>query len=308
MATPGRLRGSRRRRRKPSSACMATPASAPIGSTSCRASRHSPAFVAPDMPGFGDAAKPDGFDYSVPGYTRHLTALLQRLGVRARASRAARLRRRLGTELGAGKPGQAREPDAGQRRRAAGLSLARDGAGVAHARSGRIVDGWRSRTPALPPRSTRTSRASCRRAFIDGMYAHFRQGDPARGAAALSRHRRHGRLLFAGRGETFRSWSCPVCVVWGARDPFIDAKYAAAAARVLPGRRDPPVRGQRALSARRQPRAVRRGRSPVPAPGLRGADVTTASDVRKDRMSRLLSLPLRPHAPPCCATCDGRWA
>jgi pimeloyl-ACP methyl ester carboxylesterase len=34
------------------------------------------------MPGFGDAAKPERFDYSAPGYTRHLTALPQRLGVR----------------------------------------------------------------------------------------------------------------------------------------------------------------------------------------------------------------------------------
>src|SRR6478609_10364523 len=38
--------------------------------------------VAPDMPGFGDAAKPENFDYSVPGYTRHLTALLEALNIR----------------------------------------------------------------------------------------------------------------------------------------------------------------------------------------------------------------------------------
>ena len=39
-------------------------------------------IVAPDMPGFGDAAKPRHFDYSPRGYTRHLSALLERLGVK----------------------------------------------------------------------------------------------------------------------------------------------------------------------------------------------------------------------------------
>ena len=38
--------------------------------------------VAPDMPGFGRAAKPDDFDYTVDGYARHLRAVLDRLGVR----------------------------------------------------------------------------------------------------------------------------------------------------------------------------------------------------------------------------------
>ncbi len=38
--------------------------------------------IAPDMPGFGNADKPAGFDYTVDGYVRHLDGLLQKLGVK----------------------------------------------------------------------------------------------------------------------------------------------------------------------------------------------------------------------------------
>ncbi len=37
--------------------------------------------VAPDMPGFGEADKPDRFVYSVDGYARHLAEMLDRLGI-----------------------------------------------------------------------------------------------------------------------------------------------------------------------------------------------------------------------------------
>jgi len=39
-------------------------------------------FVALDMPGFGKADKPETFDYTVPGYARHLGGALSALGVR----------------------------------------------------------------------------------------------------------------------------------------------------------------------------------------------------------------------------------
>jgi pimeloyl-ACP methyl ester carboxylesterase len=38
--------------------------------------------LAMDMPGFGTADKPEDFDYSVPGYARHLAKLLSERGVR----------------------------------------------------------------------------------------------------------------------------------------------------------------------------------------------------------------------------------
>lgn len=37
--------------------------------------------VAPDMPGFGGADKPEGWDYTVPGYAKHLAGLLEQLGI-----------------------------------------------------------------------------------------------------------------------------------------------------------------------------------------------------------------------------------
>jgi pimeloyl-ACP methyl ester carboxylesterase len=37
--------------------------------------------VAPDMPGYGAASRPSDFDYTVEGYSRHLAACLDRLGV-----------------------------------------------------------------------------------------------------------------------------------------------------------------------------------------------------------------------------------
>jgi pimeloyl-ACP methyl ester carboxylesterase len=38
--------------------------------------------VAPDMPGFGSADKPESFDYTLAGYAAHLDGLLGRLGIR----------------------------------------------------------------------------------------------------------------------------------------------------------------------------------------------------------------------------------
>ena len=37
--------------------------------------------IAPDMPGYGKADRPKDFDYTVPGYGRHLAKLLEQLGV-----------------------------------------------------------------------------------------------------------------------------------------------------------------------------------------------------------------------------------
>jgi pimeloyl-ACP methyl ester carboxylesterase len=37
--------------------------------------------IAPDMPGYGKADRPKHFDYTVPGYARHLVGLLAQLGV-----------------------------------------------------------------------------------------------------------------------------------------------------------------------------------------------------------------------------------
>lgn len=38
--------------------------------------------VAPDMPGYGGADKPSGFDYSIAGYANHLAGLVDQLGIK----------------------------------------------------------------------------------------------------------------------------------------------------------------------------------------------------------------------------------
>lgn len=38
--------------------------------------------IAPDMPGYGKADRPEGFDYTVPGYARHFAGILDQLGVK----------------------------------------------------------------------------------------------------------------------------------------------------------------------------------------------------------------------------------
>jgi pimeloyl-ACP methyl ester carboxylesterase len=45
-----------------------------------RAGEHGRA-VALDMPGFGQADKPEGFDYTMEGYARHLAGALEHLGI-----------------------------------------------------------------------------------------------------------------------------------------------------------------------------------------------------------------------------------
>jgi pimeloyl-ACP methyl ester carboxylesterase len=37
--------------------------------------------IAPDMPGFGKADRPENFDYTIAGYVRHLDGLLRQLGI-----------------------------------------------------------------------------------------------------------------------------------------------------------------------------------------------------------------------------------
>lgn len=181
-------------------------------------------IVAPDMPGFGDAAKPDGFDYSVPGYTRHLTALLQTLGVR----RAHLVLHDFGVAWGLS--WALANPD-----KLASLTLVNVGVqpGYRWHWAARV---WR--TPGLGELSMATlthaafalslklsNRRQLPKAFIDGMYAHF---DRATRRAVLRLYRATDDLggPFASRAQAFRSWTCPVCVVWGAGDPYVSASYA----------------------------------------------------------------------------------
>jgi pimeloyl-ACP methyl ester carboxylesterase len=57
------------------------------------------------------------------------------------------------------------------------------------------------------------------------MYAHFDAGTKR---AVLRLYRATDDLggLFTPHAEALRSWTFPVCVVWGAGDPYINVSYA----------------------------------------------------------------------------------
>ena len=62
-------------------------------------------------------------------------------------------------------------------------------------------------------------------AFVDGMYSHFDKGT-RRAVLRLYRATPDVGALFAPYAEEFRRWSAPVCVIWGAADPYLPLRYA----------------------------------------------------------------------------------
>ena len=189
-------------------------------------------IVAPDMPGFGDAAKPEDFDYSPAGYTRHLTALLEALNVR----RAHLVLHDFGVAWGLGWAAQ--NPD-----RVASVTLVNIG----------VLKGYRWhwaarawRTPVLGEIfMAATSRIGFEMllkignprglppAFVEGMYSHFDAGSRR---AVLRLYRATDDLGgdLSRSAETFRALKAPTLVVWGARDPYVDVRFAEAQREVFP--------------------------------------------------------------------------
>jgi pimeloyl-ACP methyl ester carboxylesterase len=181
-------------------------------------------IVAPDMPGFGDAAKPESFDYSVPGYTRHLTALLEAVNLR----RAHLILHDFGVAWGLS--WAVAHPE-----RVASLTLVNIG----------VLPGYRWhwaarawRTPVLGEAfMATTNRAGFRMlmkignprglpaAFVDGMYEHFDAGT-RRAVLRLYRATPDVGALFTPHADAFRRWRIPVSVVWGAKDPYLPLRYA----------------------------------------------------------------------------------
>ncbi len=176
--------------------------------------------VAPDMPGFGAAGKPEGFDYSPAGYTRHLTALLARLGV----ERAHLILHDFGVAWGLGwatlNPG-----------RVASLTLVNIGALPGY-RWHALARLWR--TPALGEASMALATRwglhallkignprGLPRAFIDGMYDYY---DAGTRRAVLRLYRATPQLDVDA--QTLRGLGAPVSVIWGAADPYVSASYA----------------------------------------------------------------------------------
>lgn len=181
-------------------------------------------IVAPDMPGFGEAGRPVDFDYSVRGYTRHLDALLRRLDVRC----AHLVCHDFG--VGWGLSWALANPAA-----VASLTLVNIGVLPGY-RWHILARVWRTRglgEMAMASLSRFGFRLSMKlanprplpREFVDGMYRHFDAG-MKRAVLKLYRATDDMGAMFAAQAEPLRSLRAPVCVVWGARDPYVDVIYA----------------------------------------------------------------------------------
>lgn len=188
--------------------------------------------LAPDMPGFGRAEKPERFDYTVAGYADHLGEFLDQAGV----ERVHLVLHDFGGPWGLA--WAAEHP-----RQVVSITLINTGALKGyrwhfaariwrlplvgelfqHAISEtafRALVNFRARRP-LPPD------------FVQRMY---REYDAGTRRAVLRLYRATSDLAGLARrfSEALRALRCPALVIWGARDAFVPVRYAATQREVFP--------------------------------------------------------------------------
>lgn len=179
--------------------------------------------IALDMPGFGRAGRPADFDYTVPGYARHLAGALDALGV----ERAHLVLHDFGGQWG--------------------LRWAADHSGafasVVLVNTG-VLLGFRwhavARVWRVPVLGELFFRTTTRRAFdlvmrrgqprplprerLDAMFAAMK--DPGTQRAVLRLYRATDRSLHEALAARLRPLDRPALVVWGAADPYIPVEQA----------------------------------------------------------------------------------
>jgi pimeloyl-ACP methyl ester carboxylesterase len=165
--------------------------------------------LAPDMPGFGRAEKPEHFDYTVAGYAQHLGDFLDQAGVEC----AHLVLHDFGGPWGLA--WAAEHP-----RRVASITLINTGVlrGYRWHFAARI---WR--LPLVGEVFQQTVNATAFRALVN-----FRARRPLPDAFVDRMYREYD----AG---TRRAMPERSLVIWGERDAFIPARYAAAQRQVFPG-------------------------------------------------------------------------
>jgi pimeloyl-ACP methyl ester carboxylesterase len=196
--------------------------------------------VAPDMPGYGKADRPEPFDYTVPGYAQHLSGLLEQLGVR----RAHLVLHDFGGPWGM-------QWAADHLAQVGSLTLLNVGAlpGYSWHKFARV---WR--TPILGEVFQFSATRGAYRflvnadnpkpfpdAFIDRM---FDDSDTGSKRAVLKLYRATPDLggLTTGLAERLKTARLPALVIWGEADKYLPVRYAAVQAQyfdaqihVLPG-------------------------------------------------------------------------
>jgi pimeloyl-ACP methyl ester carboxylesterase len=181
--------------------------------------------VAPDMPGYADADKPDSFDYTTEGYARHLGGILEQLTVR----RAHLVLHDLG-----GPWGLAWAAD--NPARLASLTLIDIGA------LPRYRWHWFARlyrTPVLGEvllaTITRPGLALVLRpgnprplpvTFIDGAVRQYRDAGTRRAVLRFYRATPDLGSVTVRAAASLREANPPTLVIWGAEDPYVPVRYA----------------------------------------------------------------------------------
>jgi pimeloyl-ACP methyl ester carboxylesterase len=180
--------------------------------------------VAPDMPGFGGADKPDGFVYTVDGYARHLAGVLDELGIR----RAHLVLHDFGGPWGL--EWAADHPDRFASATLVGIGVLR---GYRWHSLARI---WRTsglgeaflRTSTLPASRLLLQRGSPRglpRDAVLRLYRSFK--DPGTQRAVLRLYRATDMAAVAeDLHRRLQGVDRPVLVVWGRHDPYLPVAHA----------------------------------------------------------------------------------
>jgi len=179
--------------------------------------------VAADLPGYGKAARPGDFDYTVPGYARHLDGVLAQLGVEKVHLGLHDFGGPFGLQWAANNP-----------ERVKSFVLFNMGAMPGY-RWHKFARVWR--TPLLGELfQATTTRAAFRWAlqaenprpfppgFLDRMYE---DADPAMRRAVLKLYRATDiGALSAGLADKLKSRRYPALVVWGEGDKYTPVRFA----------------------------------------------------------------------------------
>jgi len=191
--------------------------------------------VALDMPGYGHADKPRGFDFTVEGYARHLASALEQLGV----SRAHLVLHDFGGPWGLAWA-------AAHPRQVASLTLINTGV-VARYRWHYLARIWRTPVVGEIFMAT-TTRAGfglllkhgnprgLPKPFIDRMFADFDHGT-RRAVLRLYRATSNFDDFASVVTRNLAGLDLPVLVVWGKQDPYVPVRFAEQQRSVFPNAR-----------------------------------------------------------------------
>jgi pimeloyl-ACP methyl ester carboxylesterase len=167
--------------------------------------------VAPDLPGFGQSAKPSSFDYSIAGYDRFIEAFTKAVGLE-------RLSLVLHDWGAVGLAFAQRFPERIER-----LVLFNSVPFLPGYRWHRIARGWR--TPVVGELMMGftfrwTFRREMPREIADAAWEDFDHGTQR---AILKRYRTAPEDVLARAGERLGQLRCPALVIWSSRDPYLPA-------------------------------------------------------------------------------------